>query len=115
MEQYRRADYSGAVADLRAAAALDPDAPHVSFFLGISQLMLGHDDAAIDRLRATIALGDTRYLESAHWYLAKTYLRRADVGAARTHLKAVVNLQGSRAGDARRLLTDLARVTSPPD
>ena len=55
MEQYRKADYAGAVDGLRAAAELDPDGVHILFFLGVSHLMLGHDDAAIERLRATIA------------------------------------------------------------
>src|SRR5262245_35007513 len=53
MEHYRKADYAKAVDELRAARKLDPDAAHVSFFLGASQLMLGHDDAAVDALRAT--------------------------------------------------------------
>ena len=46
MEHYRKADYGAAVADLRAAAELDPDAAHIRFFLGISHLMLGQDAAA---------------------------------------------------------------------
>ena len=33
-------------------------------------------------LQATIALGDSPYLEDAHWYLAKAFLRRKDLGAA---------------------------------
>ena len=36
MEQYRKADYAGAVDDLRMAVELDPDAAHARFFLGIS-------------------------------------------------------------------------------
>src|SRR4030095_9227652 len=47
VERCRKADYRNAVEDLRAARKLDSDAAHVSFFLGVSQLMLGHLDAAI--------------------------------------------------------------------
>ena len=110
MEHYRKADYAGAVEALRAAAELEPDAPQIRFFLGVSHLMLGQDDAAIDRLRATIALGDSAYLEEAHWYLAKAFLRRKDFGAAETQLKKVVQLGGPKSGEARQLLTDLGRL-----
>ena len=115
MEHYRKADYAGAVEDLRAAAELDPDAPHIRFFLGISDLMLGDDDAAIDRLRATIALGDSSYLEEAHLYLAKAFLRRKDLDAAEAELKKLVQLQGSGSGEARRLLTQVERLKQRSD
>jgi tetratricopeptide (TPR) repeat protein len=110
MERYRKADYRGAVDHLRAAAELAPDAAHIRFFLGICHLMLGQDNAAIDRLRATIALGDSPYLEEAHLYLAKAFLRRQDLDAAETQLKNVIQLRGPMSGEARRLLTQVERV-----
>jgi len=111
MERYRKGDYPGAVDDLRSAAGLEPDGAHILFFLGISHLMLGQDGAAVDRLQATIALGDSSYLEDAHWYLAKAFLRRKDAGAARTHLKALIELRGSRSDEARQLIAQLEHVT----
>ena len=110
MEHYRKADYGAAVDDLRTAAELDPNAAHIRFFLGVSHLMLGQDDAAIDGLRSTIALGDSAYLEEAHWYLAKAFLRRKDLRAAEAQLKKLVELRGSMSGEARRLLTHLERL-----
>lgn len=110
MQRYRKADYAGAVVDLRAAADLDPDAAHIRFFLGIAHLMLGQDNAAVDRLRATIALGDSAYLDEAHWYLAKAFLRRRDLRAAETQLKRLLQLGGSRSDEARRLLTQIERL-----
>jgi tetratricopeptide (TPR) repeat protein len=115
MERYRKADYRGAVDNLRAAAALDPDSAHIAFFLGISHLMLGQDSAAIDRLRATIAIGDSPYFEDAHLYLAKAFLRRKDLGAAETELKKLIQLHGSGSGEARRLLTQVERLKEPSD
>ena len=73
--------------------------------------MLGQDGAAVDRLQATIALGDSSYLEDAHWYLAKAFLRRKDAGAARAHLKTLVELDGSRSDEARHLIAQLENVT----
>ena len=114
MDRYRRADYRGAVSDLRAAAALEPAAPGISFFLGVSHLMLGHDDQAIAHLRTTVALGDSAYFEDAHWYLAKGYLRRRDLGAAETELKTVIQLHASRADEALRLLADVTKLKRRP-
>ena len=110
MDRYRQANYRGAVNELRAAAAQDPDAAHIRFYLGISQLMLGQDNAAIDSLRATIAIGDSAYLEDAHLYLAKAFLRRKDPAAAETQLKEVIKLGGTGSSEARRLLTQLERL-----
>jgi tetratricopeptide (TPR) repeat protein len=110
MERYRKADYEGAVVDLRAAAELDPDAAHIRFLLGISQLMLGQDSDAIDRLRATIELGDSPYLEEAHWYLAKAFMRRKDLGAAESQLQRLIQLGGSWSGEAGQLLMQVERL-----
>jgi tetratricopeptide (TPR) repeat protein len=115
MEHYRKADYAAAVADLRAAAALDPEASHVRFFLGISQLMVGQDAAGIERLRATIALGDSPYLEEAHLNLAKALFRRKDFGAAESQLKALIQLRGSKAAEAGRLLTQIQELKKSSD
>jgi tetratricopeptide (TPR) repeat protein len=115
MEHYRKADYAAAVADLRAAAALDPDAAHIRFFLGISQLMVGQDAAGIERLRATIAHGDSPYLEEAHLNLAKARLRRKDFGAAEAELKALIQLRGSKGAEAGRLLTQIQELKKSSD
>jgi RNA polymerase sigma factor (sigma-70 family) len=109
MERYGKADYTGAAGDLRAAAKLDPDAAHIRFFLGVSYLMSGEDSAAIDRLRATIALGDSPYLDEAHWYLARAYLRRRDLDAAQSELRELIQLHGPASVEARRLLMQVER------
>jgi tetratricopeptide (TPR) repeat protein len=110
MERYRKADYAGAVAELRGAAELDPEASHIRFFLGICHLMVSEDDAGIERLQATIGLGDSPYLEEAHLYLAKAFLRRKDFGAAEAQLKALIQLRGSKSAEAGRLLTQIQKL-----
>ena len=89
------------------AARLSPDAPHISFFLAICHLLTGHVDAAVGGLQSTIALGDSRYLEEAHYYLAKARLRQGDVRAAQTELKRTIELRGQLEADARRLLAQV--------
>jgi len=110
MERYRNADYAGALAELRGAGELDPEASHIRFFLGICHLMVSEDDAGIERLRATIGLGDSPYLEEAHLYLAKAFLRRRDFGAAEAELKALIQLRGSKSAEAGRLLMQIQKL-----
>jgi len=115
MEHYRKADYPGAMKDLSTAAALDPDAAHIRFFLGISYLMSGHDKDAIDQLRATIALGDSPYLEDAYFYLAKALVRRNDLNGAEAQLKKLVQLHGFKSVEAGRLLAQVERFKQRSD
>ena len=115
MERYRNADFAGAIENLRVAGTLDPDAAHIRFFLGVSHLMSGNEAAGIDRLRATIALGDSPYLEDAHFYLAKALLGRKELGPAETQLKELITLSGHRSEEARRLLADVQRLKERPD
>ncbi len=110
MARYRLREYAAAVAELRSAADLNPGGAHIPFFLGVSHLLLGEHDAAVDRLKAVIALGDSPYLEEAHWYLAKALLRRGDVAGGRTQLTALIRLNGTMRDEAQQLLVDLERI-----
>ena len=110
MNSYRRADYRAAIVDLQAAAALEPDAAHVRFFLGVSLILAGDADRAIESLRATVAVGDSPYLEEAHLYLAKAFVRQGNLVAADEHLNHVIALGGSHREEARRLLNQVRRV-----
>jgi tetratricopeptide (TPR) repeat protein len=107
MRRYVARDYAGAIPDLSAAARLSPSAPHVSFFLAICQLLTDQLDVAVAGLQNTIVLGDSPYLEEAHYYLAKARLRQGDVRAAQTELKRTIELRGQLEADARRLLAQV--------
>jgi tetratricopeptide (TPR) repeat protein len=115
MDSYRKADYNSAVADLRRAADRDLDAPHIHFFLGIAHLALGQNDAAIARLRGTIALGDSPYLEDAHFYLAKALLARKDLAGAEAELNRVIQLRGQVSDEATRLLGQVRMLRTRSD
>ena len=124
MKAYARGDFQAAVPGLAAASKLDPDAPHIQFFLGISRLMIADDRSsglgssgaresqeqrtlAIEALRRTIALGDSPYRENAHFYLAKAYLKTGNVDGAVKELTDVVQTRGERAAEAERILREL--------
>jgi tetratricopeptide (TPR) repeat protein len=113
MERYRQGDYRSAITSLQEAAMLEPDAPHIRFFLGVSQLIAGDTTSAVDSLRAAIATGDTPYLEEAHLYLAKAFLRQQNLAAAQGQLNEVVALQGPRRDEANRLLGQITTLRSP--
>lgn len=106
MESYRKADYGVAVTYLRSARAVDPNAVDINFFLGVSELVLGNLDPAINSLRQTIALGRSQYLADAHFYLAKAFLQRNDPLAAESELGQLfaTDLRGSRREETFRLL-----------
>jgi tetratricopeptide (TPR) repeat protein len=107
MKSYLDGRYGEAIPDLRAAAGLDPQRAGSRFFLGISLLLTGKTDEGVEELRRTISLGDSPYLEEAHFYLAKAYLRKGDSGAAKRELNWVVDRGGRLKEEAARILTQL--------
>ena len=104
MQRYVTGDFAGAMAGLRVAARDHPDAPDIAFFLGVCSLLTGERAAAVGQLRRTIALGESPYLEEAHFYLAKAHLRRGELQAASSELAKTVQLRGDREKEARELL-----------
>jgi hypothetical protein len=107
MKSYARGDYARAAEGLQKAADLDPGAPHIAFFLGASHLLSGRPDAAVTALQRAVALGDSAYLEDAHFYLAKAHLQQDRAGPAIEQLRIVVRLAGERQVEARELLRRL--------
>jgi tetratricopeptide (TPR) repeat protein len=113
MELYSRGDWNGALPGLRAASALDPEAPHMAFYHGACALLAGETGEAIRELQRTVALGDTPVLEEAEFLLAKAYLRDGDIDAARQELVKVAALDGDRREEAQDLLTQLDSSGGP--
>jgi tetratricopeptide (TPR) repeat protein len=114
MKLYVDRDYEGAKAGLREAAELDPERPDIAFFLGICALLTDEPEAAIAELRRTIALGESPYLEEAHFYVAKAHLRRGELAAAASQLEETVQLRGEREQEARELLRKLEALRKAP-
>ncbi len=107
MELYSRGDWKGALPGLRAAAGLDPEAPHIAFYLGTCALLVGETGEAITQLQRTADMGDTPFLEEALFYLAKAHLQAGDVTAARDALVKVILLNGDRSQEAQSLIDRL--------
>jgi tetratricopeptide (TPR) repeat protein len=109
MKHYADGDYRGAIPGLRAAAQLDPGAAHAMFFLGVCYVVTGQLDEGIRALRQTIGVGDSPYLEEAHFHLAKAFLQKSDPARARQEAERTIRLRGALETEARQLLAALDR------
>lgn len=110
MKFYQESRYAEALPNLQAAAGLNPQAASIRFFLGICLLLTGQADPGIAELQKAIALGDVTYLNEAHFYLAKGYLRKGDASAARKELQTVAESGGKLSEDAARLLKSMEKA-----
>jgi hypothetical protein len=109
MQRYAERDYGGAIPGLRAATLASPGTPAYGFYLGACYLLTHQVDSAVDALGKTVSLGDSPYLESAHFLLAKAHLAERRVPAAKEELQSTIRLRGSKESDAREILGQLQR------
>ena len=119
MRHYRDGNYTEALAGLRAADEMRPDAPKTRFFLAVCLLLIGQNTEAAVGFEQTIALGESAYLEEAHFYLAKAFLRLGRLPAARRELQRTFARGGGLEQEARTTLSQLdayiAQRDRPPD
>jgi TolA-binding protein len=109
MQNYSKEDYAKAIPGLRAAVKASPQNPSFNLYLGACYLLTGQTDPAIVSFRKTISLGNPAYSESAHFYLAKAYLKKKEVSAAEEELRKTVQLHGSRETEAGEILRQLGK------
>jgi hypothetical protein len=108
MEHYRNRDFAGAIPGLRASTAAEGDGPEARFYLGICSLLTGDRAAGVQDLQMVINDGDTPYLESARYYLAKGLLGKGDVPGTRGQLEKVIAMHGDLGKRSEFLLTQIA-------
>jgi len=107
MQFYVKGDYAKAIPGVRAAAKANPQSASFNFYLGACYLLAGQNGPAIVSFRQTVSLGDPAYSESAHFYLAKAYLRRKDVARAKDELQKTVQSHGSLESESAEMLRQL--------
>jgi TolA-binding protein len=107
MKRYSSGHYEDAARLLRPLVWQSGNLPHAAFFLGVSELMNGHLDAARAALDKAVASGAKPYGDEAHFYIAKLDLRIGDVSAARRELEAAARREAGPPGEAQRLLAAL--------
>ena len=107
MDQYRKRDYAGAAARLRAAVEAHPQSVEARFYLGICLLLTNDRTGGGEQLRSVVGAGDTPYLERAHFYLAKALIGQRDIQGASQQLKNVVAMHGELEKQAQVLLSQI--------
>ena len=107
MERYERGDCQGALAGLETAAQQDAKSVPARFFLAVCSLQLDRNADAVRYLADVVKLGESPYLEDAHFFLAKAHIRLGDLAAARRELASVIALDGDRLREASTLLSQL--------
>jgi tetratricopeptide (TPR) repeat protein len=107
MQFYVSRDYGHAIPGVRAAAKASPQNASFDFYLGACYLLAGQTDPAIVSFRRTVSLGDPAYSESAHFYLAKAYLRKNKVARAKEELQKTLQFHGSLEAPAAEILRQL--------
>jgi tetratricopeptide (TPR) repeat protein len=110
MDSYSKKDYAGALPPLEAAAKLDSQSAGPPFFAGVCHLLQNQPDLAITSFERVISLGESPYLEEAHFYRAKAFLRKGDLAGAAGSLDVVVRLKGDLEEEARRLLIQVREL-----
>jgi len=106
MRLYTDGDFPAATARLRKIADAQPGFTPARFYLGICLLLTGERTSGIRQLREAAASASS-YRESAHFYLAKTYLGEGDIAAARQELNDLVAIHGELEKQAQVLLTQI--------
>jgi hypothetical protein len=96
------------------ASRLNPKAPGIRFFLGVSYLLNGQPAEGAETLRALIAIGDSLELGDAHFYLAQGLLGQHDLSGATAELNQAIRAKSERSGEAQRLLAEIAKLNGTP-
>jgi len=107
MLAYVDGNYERAGELLALALKQEPPAPDTYFFLGVCRLLLRDATGSVEPLRSALTQPQSPFTQSAHFYLAKAYLQRHDLGTAETELEAAASLTGEWTGSAR---AELARL-----
>jgi hypothetical protein len=107
MAHYSAGRYHQAADGLGALAEHSPDAAHVHFFLGISELMSNNVSRARGALQRSANSGVSPYADEAHFYLAKAALKAGDLTSATRELQIAVEREAGPDGDAARLLAEV--------
>jgi tetratricopeptide (TPR) repeat protein len=110
MERYIQHDYEDAVGPLREAIRLDANLQPALFYLGISYLLMDRPDEAVAQLSKLTSAEANPYTEESHWYLAKAYLKKRDLGSAQKELERVVTLNGPHLAEARQALEQIRKI-----
>jgi len=108
MEDYRKRDYARAIPRLSAAAQSQPQSVEARYYLAICLLLTNDRPDGIQLLKDVTASGNTPYLESARFYLAKALLGEGNLAGADLQLRIIVEMHGKLEKQAQLLHAQIA-------
>jgi len=104
MTAYLESRYGDAIGFLQSALQTDKKTDDINFYLGVSQIMAGHPQEAEIPLRRVTGLGNSAYLQSAHYYLGKAYIQQVKLSQAESEFREAGALPGRLTADSKALL-----------
>jgi TolA-binding protein len=107
VEHYQKRDYAAAIPGLRAGTQAQSPSVAARFYLAICLLLTDDRPAGAAQLQAVIAAGDTPYLETSRFYLAKALLGGRNITGAERQLHKVVEMHGNLEKQAQVLLAQI--------
>src|SRR5258706_14882414 len=104
MTAYLEGRYGDAIGFLQSAMQTDKKTDDINFYLGVSQIMAGHPQEAEIPLGKVTGLGNSAYLQSAHYYLGKADIQHLNVSQAEAEFREAGALPGRLTADSQALL-----------
>ncbi len=113
LELYARGNYRESAEEFARAAQLEPTHETVFLYLGSAQLLADAPAAAVEALESGLAhTADPELIAEYQWQLANAHLAAGRLGPAREHLARIAESGGTRADEARDLLSRIERARS---
>jgi TolA-binding protein len=110
MTAYVEGRYDGAIGFLQSAVQREKKTDDVNFYLGVSQILAGHPQEAAIPLGKVIALENSAYMQSAHYYLGKAYVQQMKLNQAESEFRAAAALPGRVTADSRALIARIVAL-----
>jgi hypothetical protein len=112
MAAYQRDDLDAAIEQLQTLSEMHPsNLGEVSFYEGVSLLLVGRSQDAIAALRRAVETGDRRRVEMSHYYLALAYLKRNQPQQAIADVEAVIESGGEYLTAAKQLREQISDLS----
>lgn len=107
MNAYIDGRYIEATGYLENAVKLEPKVADINFYLGVCRLLQGHPEDSVGPLKNAAAAGNSPYLQSSHYYLAKAYVQSHRFADAENEFREAIAVPGRLTADAKALLARL--------
>ena len=82
----------------------------VAYYLGVSELLAGQNNAGVLALEKAAAYGDTPYIEASRFHLAKGLIRQKQYAEAARQLRLAAGLKGEFERPALDLLEQVSKL-----